>query len=163
MVMAMETASRVGQLGVAAPPGVTEVTAVVVLLIAQFMANMDTAIANLATPSIGATLHATGLGQQWVVAAYVLTSAMFMITAARLSTVLGDRNVFLGGLLAFTLERHAGDGVILGDGLRYAHSPNYVRSSLAVAGLTMSQFEEQSFRTESNVPVPGLVVVAAKA
>jgi predicted TPR repeat methyltransferase len=67
------------------------------------------------------------------------------------------------GLLAFTLERHAGDGVILGQGLRYAHGANYVRTALAAAGLTPSQFEEQSFRNESNVPVPGLVVVAAKS
>ena len=73
-----------------------------------------------------------------------------------------SRVLAAGGLLAFTLERHAGDGVILGEGLRYAHSPRYVRSSLAAAGLTPSQFEEQSFRTESNVPVPGLVVVAAR-
>jgi predicted TPR repeat methyltransferase len=68
-----------------------------------------------------------------------------------------------GGLLAFTLERHGGDGVILGGGLRYAHSPGYVRNSLAAAGLTPLQFEEQSFRTESNVPVPGLVVVASRS
>jgi predicted TPR repeat methyltransferase len=68
-----------------------------------------------------------------------------------------------GGLLAFTLERHAGDGVILGRGLRYAHGVNYVRAALAAAGLTPLQFEEQSFRNESDVPVPGLVVVAAKS
>ena len=98
--------SRTGHLSVASigvPPSSTEVTAVVVLLIAQFMANMDTSIANLATPSIGASLRANGIGQQWVVAAYVLTSAMFMITVARLSTVLGDRSVFLSGIAVFTL------------------------------------------------------------
>ncbi len=85
------------------PPSIVEISAVVVLLVAQFMANMDTAIANLATPSIAATLHTNGVGQQWVVAAYTLTSAMFMITAAQLSTVVGDRSLFLGGLVAFTL------------------------------------------------------------
>ena len=68
-----------------------------------------------------------------------------------------------GGLLAFTLERHAGDGVVIGEGLRYAHSPDYVRTSLAAAGLTPSQLEEQSFRNENNTPVPGLVVVAARS
>ena len=45
-----------------------------------------------------------------------------------------SRVLAAGGLLAFTLERHAGDGVILGEGLRYAHSPHYVRSALAAAG-----------------------------
>jgi predicted TPR repeat methyltransferase len=68
-----------------------------------------------------------------------------------------------GGLLAITLERHSGEGVIIGEGLRYAHSPHYVRNALMLAGLTLSQLEEQPFRTEINVPVPGLVVVAAKS
>ena len=67
-----------------------------------------------------------------------------------------------GGVVAFTLERNPGDGVVLGEGLRYAHSPHYVREALAAAGLTLSQLDDQSFRYESNVPVPGLVVVAAK-
>jgi MFS family permease len=104
--MAVEATSPPGRpslASVSAPPTIVEITAVAVLLIAQFMANMDTSIANLATPSIGLTLHANGLGQQWVVASYVLTSAMFMITAARLSTTLGDRSVFTGGLVIFTL------------------------------------------------------------
>ncbi|MGC1663710.1 MAG: methyltransferase domain-containing protein [Bradyrhizobium sp.] len=68
-----------------------------------------------------------------------------------------------GGLVAFTLERHPGDGVILGEGLRYAHSAHYVRNSLMAARLTLSQIEEQSFRNENNMPVPGLGVVAAKS
>jgi MFS family permease len=84
-------------------PSAVEISGVVVLLIAQFMANMDTAIANLATPSIGETLHANGVGEQWVVAAYVLTSAMCMITAARLSSEFGDRSILIVGLLVFTL------------------------------------------------------------
>ena len=73
------------------------------------------------------------------------------------------RVLAVGGLLAFTLERHAGDGVIIGEGLRYAHGTNHVRTALAAAGLTLSQCEEQSFRNENNMPVPGLVVVAAKS
>ena len=67
------------------------------------------------------------------------------------------------GLVAFTLERHSGDGVILGKGLRYAHNAHYVRAALDQAGLTHSQLEEQSFRNENDAPVPGLVVVAAKS
>ena len=33
-----------------------------------------------------------------------------------------------GGLLAFTIETHDGEGVILGEGLRYAHGAAYVRA-----------------------------------
>jgi hypothetical protein len=32
-----------------------------------------------------------------------------------------------------------------------------------IAHLTLSQIEEQSFRNESNAPVPGLIVVAARS
>jgi predicted TPR repeat methyltransferase len=66
------------------------------------------------------------------------------------------------GLLAFTVEAHGGDGVILGEGLRYAHSAAYLRASIEAAGLTLSRLEDLSTRNEHNAPVPGLVVVAAK-
>jgi predicted TPR repeat methyltransferase len=68
-----------------------------------------------------------------------------------------------GGLLAFTVETHDGDGVILGGGLRYAHSADYVRRSIEAAGLTLSRLENLSNRNEHNTPVPGLVAVATKA
>jgi predicted TPR repeat methyltransferase len=68
-----------------------------------------------------------------------------------------------GGLLAFTAETHGGEGVILGEGLRYAHGAAYVRNSIAAAGLTLSRLDDLSARSEDNAPVPGLVAVAAKA
>jgi predicted TPR repeat methyltransferase len=67
-----------------------------------------------------------------------------------------------GGLLAFTAETHSGEGVVLGQGLRYAHSAATVCGSIEAAGLTLNQLEAASSRTESGMPVPGLVVVATK-
>jgi predicted TPR repeat methyltransferase len=67
-----------------------------------------------------------------------------------------------GGLIAFTLETHGGDGVTIGAGLRYAHGAEYVRKAVASAGLTLAKCEEASPRTEVNEPVRGLVVVATK-
>ena len=67
-----------------------------------------------------------------------------------------------GGLLAFTPETHAGEGVILGRGLRYAHAAAYVRDAVEAAGLKLSLLEDLSARNEDNAPVPGLVAVAAK-
>jgi predicted TPR repeat methyltransferase len=95
----------------------------------------------------------------------LVLAADAMVYVADLVPVLSEirRVLVAGGLLAFTLERHAGDGVVLGGGLRYAHSVNHVRASLATAGLKLSQLDEQSFRNESNVPVPGLVAVAVKS
>jgi predicted TPR repeat methyltransferase len=66
------------------------------------------------------------------------------------------------GLVAFTLETHDGDGVILGAGLRYAHAAGHVRDVVQAAGLSLAHLEAASPRTEDNVPVAGLVVVATK-
>jgi predicted TPR repeat methyltransferase len=94
----------------------------------------------------------------------LVLAADAMVYVADLVPVLSEirRVLAAGGLLAFTLERNAGDGVIIGEGLRYAHGPHYVRNALMAAGLALSQLEEQSLRTENNEPVPGLVVVATK-
>jgi predicted TPR repeat methyltransferase len=106
-----------------------------------------------------------GLRMRAEASADLVIAADAMVYVPDLVPVLTEitRVLASGGLLAFTLERHAGYGVILGRGLRYAHGVNYVRAALAAAGLTPLQFEEQSFRNESDVPVPGLVVVAARS
>jgi predicted TPR repeat methyltransferase len=91
-------------------------------------------------------------------------SADSMVYVANLSPVLKEasRVLALGGLLAFTLERHDGDGFIMGEGRRYAHSASYVRASIESAGLVVLRLEQQSTRYERGVPVPSLVIVAGK-
>lgn len=66
------------------------------------------------------------------------------------------------GLLAFTVETHPGEGVILGRGLRYAHSLDYLRGAVADAGLQICAIMPASTRTEAGNDVPGLVVTASK-
>ena len=87
-----------------------------------------------------------------------------MVYVSDLAPVLREvtRVLAPGGLLAFTVETHSGGGVVLGEGLRYAHSARYVRAQDEAAGLRLLQCEDLSARNEDNVPVPGLVVVAAK-
>jgi predicted TPR repeat methyltransferase len=65
-----------------------------------------------------------------------------------------------GGVVAFTVETHAGDGVKLLPTLRYAHNEGYVRSTLGAAGLAVAHLAETSVRSEKGVPVDSLVVVA---
>jgi predicted TPR repeat methyltransferase len=67
-----------------------------------------------------------------------------------------------GGLFAFTVESHAGEDVMLGEGLRYSYSASCVRALVASAGLVLDRLEPASSRTESGVQVPGLVAVATK-
>jgi predicted TPR repeat methyltransferase len=96
--------------------------------------------------------------------AELILAADAMVYLADLAQILAEANRVLvpGGLVAFTLETHPGDGVILGEGLRYAHSSAYVRISVEAAGLKLSCLEDWSARNEDNAPAPGLVVVAAK-
>lgn len=68
-----------------------------------------------------------------------------------------------GGLLAFTVETHDGDGVVIGPGLRYAHGAGYLREVIVASGLALAHLEQASPRTEDNAPVRGLVVVAGKS
>jgi predicted TPR repeat methyltransferase len=65
-----------------------------------------------------------------------------------------------GGLIVFSAETHEGDGVILRDTLRYAHSQTHVRQALAAAGMQLVSLDSAPARSEKGVPVPGLVGVA---
>jgi predicted TPR repeat methyltransferase len=94
----------------------------------------------------------------------IILAADAMVYVADLGPVLKEagRVLVAGGLLAFTAETYDGDGVTIGEGLRYAHGAPCVRAALQAAGLGLMALEKQSARTEDNMPVPGLVVVAAK-
>jgi predicted TPR repeat methyltransferase len=105
-----------------------------------------------------------GLRGQSDGSADLVLAADAMVYLADLAAVLKEvRRVLVpGGLLAFTLETHSGDGVIIGEGLRYAHGAEYSRAMIASTGLRLAHLEDLSARNEDNEPVPGLVVVATK-
>jgi predicted TPR repeat methyltransferase len=95
----------------------------------------------------------------------LILAADAMVYLADLAPVLEQarRALMAGGLLAFTVETHGGEGVVLGEGLRYAHGAGYVRRAIEAAGLKLSRLEDLSARNEDNAPVPGLVAVAEKS
>jgi predicted TPR repeat methyltransferase len=64
------------------------------------------------------------------------------------------------GLVAFSVETHDAEEVVLGQTLRYAHSASHVRGALELAGLKLVSLDSAATRTEKGVPVPGLIVVA---
>lgn len=67
------------------------------------MAILDVAVANIALPLVGATLHASGPQLQMVTVAYIAAYALLLIICARLGKMLGYRRVFMAGLGIFTL------------------------------------------------------------
>jgi MFS family permease len=70
--------------------------------VAQFMVVLDVSIVNVALPSIGRDLHYSPTGLQWVVNAYVLTFAGFLLLGGRAADLFGRRRVYLFGLFLFT-------------------------------------------------------------
>jgi EmrB/QacA subfamily drug resistance transporter len=74
-----------------------------VVLAGTFMVVLDFFIVNVALPSMQGRLQASDSALEWVVASYALTSAIFVITSARLGDCLGHRRIFSLGLALFTL------------------------------------------------------------
>src|SRR5487761_861229 len=70
--------------------------------VAQFMVILDVSVVNVALPSIGHDLHYTPVGLQWVVNAYVLTFAGFLLLGGRAADLLGRRRIYLLGIAVFS-------------------------------------------------------------
>jgi EmrB/QacA subfamily drug resistance transporter len=74
-----------------------------VVCLAQFMVILDVSIVNVALPSMRVGLHFSQTGLQWVVNAYTLTFAGFLMLGGRAADLLGRRRVFLAGTALFAL------------------------------------------------------------
>jgi predicted TPR repeat methyltransferase len=99
---------------------------------------------------------ADGARYDLVVAADVLVYVVDLTAvASAVRSVLAE-----DGLFGFTVETHDGDGVLLGETLRYAHGAAYVRAAMRDAGLRLVELAAVSTRSEKGVAVPGLLGVA---
>lgn len=75
-----------------------------VVSIATFMLLLDITVVNTALPAIQTDLDASFTDLQWVIDAYTLTLAAFVLTAGVLADRLGRRRVFAVGLAIFTVS-----------------------------------------------------------
>ena len=71
---------------------------------ATFMLLLDITVVNVALPDIQRSLHASFSDLQWVVDAYSLTLAAFLLTAGVVGDMFGRREVFAVGLGVFSLS-----------------------------------------------------------
>ncbi|WP_225849561.1 MFS transporter [Streptomyces sp. HPF1205] len=74
----------------------------------QFLVVLDVSVVNVALPSMRTSLGMGETGQQWVVNAYALTFAGFLLLGGRAADLFGRKKVFLTGLGLFTLASLAG-------------------------------------------------------
>jgi EmrB/QacA subfamily drug resistance transporter len=78
-----------------------------VALVAGFMTLLDVSIVNVALPSIRSDLHLSPGELQWVLSGYALTFGLALVPAGRYGDARGRRNIFIAGLLLFTLSSAA--------------------------------------------------------
>ena len=76
--------------------------------LAQFMVILDVSVVNVALPSIRRALGFTLSDLQWVVNAYTVTFAGFLLLGGRAADLLGRRRVFVSGLVLFALASLGG-------------------------------------------------------
>jgi EmrB/QacA subfamily drug resistance transporter len=77
--------------------------ALALLCLAFFMVILDAAIVVVALPSIEADLGFSTQGLQWVLSGYALTYGGLLLLGGRSADLLGQRRVFIGGLVLFTV------------------------------------------------------------
>ncbi len=112
----------------------------VLISIATFMLLLDITVVNVALPDIQRELDASLSSLQWVVDAYSLTLAAFLLTAGSLGDRLGRRRVFTLGFALFTFASFlcgiAGDPTLLNlaRGLQGVGGAAMFATSLALIG-----------------------------
>src|SRR5450759_305623 len=74
----------------------------VAVCLGTFMLLLDVTIVNVALPDIQRALNSSFSDLQWIVDAYALTLAAFLLTAGSLADMYGRRLVYLIGLVVFT-------------------------------------------------------------
>src|SRR3954447_25510562 len=72
------------------------------------MVILDVSVVNVALPSIKSDLGFSSTDLQWIVNAYTLTFAGFLLLGGRAADLLGHRPVFIAGLLLFSVASLAG-------------------------------------------------------
>ena len=83
---------------------VTEQRVLLVSAFGAFLAFLDATIVNVAFPSIRESFPGTSIGElSWVLNAYNIVFAAFLIVCGRLADLLGRRRTFVLGVLVFTV------------------------------------------------------------
>src|SRR3954470_11098121 len=75
----------------------------VAMVFGLFMPMLDNLVVNVALPTIQTKLGAGVSGLQWIIDAYTLTFASFMLTGGALGDLYGRKRFFLTGLGVFVV------------------------------------------------------------
>ncbi|MFD6414001.1 MFS transporter, partial [Nocardia asteroides] len=91
-----------------AAPAVRPAAALALLVAAHFLLNLDSAIVEVALPSVKRELGTTLAELSWIANAYILAFGGFLLLGGRLGDMLGRRSVFTAALVVFAAASLAG-------------------------------------------------------
>jgi len=86
-----------------APAAARKRTILAIACLGQFMVILDVSVVTVALPAMRADLHFSATGLQWVINAYTLIFAGFLLLGGRAADLYGRRRIFIAGLSLFTL------------------------------------------------------------
>ncbi len=119
--------------------------ALYVLCTGMLMIVLDVTIVNVALPSIQTDLGFSASGLAWVVNAYLIAFGGLLLLAGRLGDLLGQRRVFVAGLVVFTAASvacgAAGDSSVLVVA-RFVQGAGGALTSAVILGLIVTMFPE---------------------
>jgi EmrB/QacA subfamily drug resistance transporter len=116
------------------------------------MVILDSAIVNVAIPSMTRSLQLSTSGQQWVINAYILTLGGFLLLGGRLTDLFGRRRVFLVGLVLFTVASLAGGLATSGGMLIIARTVQGLGAAIlapATLSILATTYTEPAHRTRA--------------
>ncbi|MDE1833341.1 MAG: MFS transporter [Candidatus Micrarchaeota archaeon] len=74
------------------------------VIIAVFLDVIDFSVVNVAVPSIRAQFHSSLADVQWVIGAYGITMAGFLLLSGRAGDIYGQKRLFISGVLLFVVS-----------------------------------------------------------
>src|SRR5207248_7175323 len=129
-----------------------ETPLLVVLSGIVFLDALDGALAQVALPSIGSSLHLSEAQLQWIVSAYVLGYGGLLLLGGRCADLLGRKRVLLCGLVALIVASALGtvvsDGTLL-IAARFVKGASAAFTAPAALSILTTSFREGSERNKA--------------
>ena len=116
-----------------------------VLCVGMLMIVLDATVVNVALPTIQEDLGFTQSSLAWVVNAYMISFGGLLLLAGRLGDLISRRNVFLAGLLVFTLASllcGVAQGQVMLVAARFAQGVGGALTSAVILGMIFTMFSE---------------------
>jgi EmrB/QacA subfamily drug resistance transporter len=136
--------------------------ALYVLCVGMLMIVLDVTVVNVALPSIRSDLGFSQSSLAWVVNAYLIAFGGLLLLAGRFGDILGRKNVFMAGLVIFTLASLACGAAQSQEMLvaaRFVQGVGGAMTSAVILGMIVTMFPEPGDRAKA-IGVYGFVASA---